>query len=160
MSETGPVVEPLAQKTEIPKVVRIGTDNFVDYLSDVKKTPDGLLRGDVDDFEKQIEVPEEIHQTIKEMYESKRESAGIGPVAEERRKKYAQEMDKVLPGTGSDMLTNVYVTKYDEQARVVYRDDKNSILSTGENFGHGQEVNIGISLQEAINKGTSPLVAI
>jgi hypothetical protein len=64
------------QKIEVgsKKIARIGTDNFIDYLTDKKETDKGLLRGDIDDFEKQIEMPEEIHNAIKEMYEEKRGS--------------------------------------------------------------------------------------
>lgn len=48
---------------------RIGTNELVDYLIGNKSSEHGALVGDIEDFERQIEIPEEIHQAIKMMYE-------------------------------------------------------------------------------------------
>lgn len=60
--------EPSFSESEIKPIAKVGSANLVDYLTGKKETKDGQLRGDVDDFEKQIEVPEVMHQAIKEMY--------------------------------------------------------------------------------------------
>lgn len=146
---------------ENQKVARISTDNFVDYLSDIKKTPDGLLRGDIDDFEKQIEVPEEIHQTIKEMYEQKRESvSGMGAYTMQRRASYASEIGALLPGVEDKMLEQKDKPVTVEQARVVFMDMKGKLGSTQSEYGYGEEVDMGVPFREARDKTGLPVVAI
>jgi hypothetical protein len=156
MSEGGQTIE-----TETKPIARIGTDNFVDYLSDVQKTPDGLLRGDIDDFEKQIEVPEVVHQTIKEMYEQKRESvSGMGAYTMQRRTAYTSQIDALLPGVQDKMLEQTDKPVSVEQARVVFIDMKGGLGSTSSEYGYGEEVDMGVPFREARDKSVLPVVAI
>ncbi len=146
---------------ETQKIARIDSNNLIDYLSDVKKTPDGLLRGDIDDFEKQIEVPEEIHQAIKEMYEQKRELvSGTGAFTQQRRTAYTSQIDALLPGVQDKMLEQTDKPVTVEQTRVVFIDMKGNLGSTSSEYGYGEEVDMGVPFREAREKTALPVVAI
>ena len=146
---------------ETEKIARIGSDNFIDYLTGYKKTSEGLLRGDLDDFEKQIEVPEEVHQTIKEMYEQKREAvSGMGAFTMQRRTAYASQIDALLPGVQEKMLNENDQPVTIEQARVVFVDMKGRLGSTSSEYGYGEEVDMGVPFRESREKSGLPVIAI
>lgn len=148
-------------EAETQKIARIGTDSFIAYLVGIKETPIGSLRGDIDDFEKAIEVPAEIHQAIKEMYELRREGLITGPTLEKRKSALAVEMNNISAGLGDSFMHLQPKVGHIEQARVVYIDVNNGELgSTSSTFGYGVEVSVFEPLQEAIAKNGLPIMSI
>lgn len=146
---------------DTPKIARIGTKNFSDYLIGMTFSNGEKLRGDIDDFEKQIEVPEVIHNSIKEMYEQQQEADLTGPSYELRRQRLIKEMEKYSSGLG-EALDGVSPQKgLAEQARVIYSDlDNDEIKSTKSVFGHGYEVDPRDVLTEAANNNGVPLMLV
>lgn len=149
-------------QTEVSKTERIGSSNFIDYLIGKTETSDGkILRGDHDDFEKQIEVPEEIHQAIKEMYEQRREGLLTGPSYRAQKARMAEEMEKYLPGLG-DALNGVEAKSgFVEQARVVFSDlDSGKLGVTSSTHGYGYEADPSPAIEEATKQNGLPLMFI
>jgi len=152
---------PADKEVKNPKIAQIDNDNFIDYLMGLEKTSNGLLRGDLEDFESRIEVPEEIHQVIKEMYEQKRETVtGIGELSEQFRDEFVSQIEAMLPGVGDEMKEQKDVSLTVEQARVVFIDRNLNIKSTSPEYGHGNEVDLSVSFNEARQKGGLPIMAI
>jgi predicted nucleic acid-binding protein len=140
---------------ENKKPLHISSDNLIGYLVGKTETNDGVFRGDLDDFDKQIELPEEIHRVIKEMYESKKESAILGGKSyNEQRMRLADELDNVTSGLGSTYLETIQADVIVEQARVVYLDSKTlELKATSPVCGSGVEVDIWDSIVEGTEKG-------
>jgi hypothetical protein len=152
---------PVNDEVVQPQIAKISTNNIVDYLIGKKSAPDGLLRGDLVDFEKLIEMPEEIHQTIKEMYEQKREAvSGIGVLTMQRRTAYTSQINALLPGIEDKILKQNEKSVAVEQARVVFIGGDGNISSTSSEYGYGEEVDLGVPFQETRQKNGLPIVAI
>lgn len=152
---------PVTIENEVPKIARIGTDNFVDYLVGKRVSNGEVLRGDMDDFEKQIEVPEVMHQAIKEMYEEKREGQAMGPNHRARQAKVASQLEEYIPGITQHLENSSEEMVTAEQVRVVYTDmDTQKIGVTSSTFGYGYEADVTPAFQEATGKNGLPLMIV
>jgi len=146
---------------ETRKVAKVNTGSFIDYLVGLRKTREGLLRGDLDDFEKRIRVPEKIHKIIKEMYLQKREGQAIGPKRKERQKNLALKMDKTYSGLEQILREQEPEVGEVEQVRVIYLNtESNKIESTNSFYGYGSEVNMHEALNEAVTNDGLPMMVI
>lgn len=149
------------EKAETSKIAKIGSENFIDYLIGKQISKGEVIRGDMNDFEKQIEVPEDIHQAIKEMYEQKREGLLTGSAYEASKARLAAEMEKHSPGLG-DALNNMEAKPgYVEQARVVFSNmgtDKLGVTSSTHGYRH--EVDPLPAIEEATKQNGLPLMFI
>lgn len=147
---------------EVSRIAKIGTSNFTEFLTGRSTTYSGdAIRADLDDFEKQIEVPEPVHQAIKEMYEQKREGSFASPASEERERQMAAQVDLLSPGLGEEFLKREKKNETLEQARVVFEDPQTGELgSTASTFGYGSEVSLFEPIQEAIGQGCLPVLPI
>lgn len=148
-------------EVETPKVARINSSNFVNYLIDAGQTREGQLRGDIDDFEKQIVVPEEVHQAIKEMYEQRREGLITGPTSKVRQKMMAVEMERILPGLGEAISGMTPKVGSLEQAKVIYVNMGTGALeATASVYGFGTEVDLSEPIKEVVAKSGLPVMPI
>lgn len=147
---------------ETPRIAQIGTNNIVDYLKGYEIDSSGnILRGDIDDFEKQFEIPEVMHQAIKEMYEQKREGPLISPNFEALRRRVAARMNERSSGLGDELLSEDHPTGLLEVGRAVYAGVKSDeIAATSMVFGYGNEVDLTSVVKEATKKGGLPFVTI
>lgn len=154
--------EPTPVEVEHDLVAKIGSKNFVGYLLGKKESDEGeLMRGDLDDFEKEIEIPEEIHQAIKEMYEEKREGQMMGPVHRARQAETASQLEEYIPGITNYLDKSSEQSVTAEQVRVVYTDmDTQKIAVTSSTFGYGYEADVTPAFQEAIEKNGLPLIIV
>lgn len=156
------VMSDFTQETEIPKpFVKIGSDNFIAYLEGVTETAEGVVRADLNDFEKVIDVPEEITHTIGEMYEQRmRAETGVGEVAGAYRASYVTQIDAMLPGIKDDLSDESVKEVEIEQARLMYMDTQSKLRATSPLYGFGQEVDIGKTFKEALDNNGLPILPI
>jgi hypothetical protein len=153
--------ESQATGTEAKPIARINSCNFLDYLIGKKETKDGLLRGDLDDFDKRIVLPVKVCQAMEAMHKQQRQGLITGPNFEKEKKVLAAELDKLSPDLGKEFLEVSPEIGSIEQVRIVYVDvQRGEIGATPSSYGYGTEANILEPIQETLANYRIPVIGI